>query len=152
MPGTNIPDPLRNRVPFPLESRYLNSYFIVFLIHLILPAAGPDLWERLHGTRAGIPMASAEIASTHMPRNPCTNALDSIEIPRKNGSATGAPFNSDGLSGPNSCDYCIWLSNRSVWIPITGVLFLFLFFYLSECPCYAEKEDLESQMIWLVCR
>lgn len=86
----------------------------------------------MDGTTAGIPtMASAEIASTHMPRNPCTNALDSIEIPRKNGSATGAPFNSDGLSGPKSCDYCIWLSNRSVWIPITGVLIIIIFLGMS---------------------
>ncbi|KAJ5598287.1 hypothetical protein N7537_008371 [Penicillium hordei] len=49
----------------------------------------------MDGTTAGIPMivpnwASAEIASTHMPRDPCTVYFE--RAPRKNGSGTGGPF------------------------------------------------------------
>lgn len=58
----------------------------------------------MDGTTAGIPMivpnwASAEIASTHMPRDPCAvhfEILERMEVERE------APFNSDGFSGPNS--------------------------------------------------
>lgn len=94
--------------------------FLSFGIFYWLPFSDPSrrLWmpSRVHlpdqvgtrgcmdGTTAGIPMivpnwASAEIASTHMPRDPCAvhfEILERMEVERE------APFNSDGFSGPNS--------------------------------------------------